>query len=80
MYSHAMLIPLMEPAMRCMTSLKATATGLEIITPAKTLSVDAGKEFRCCVAVEVREPESVGSNVPLWAEPEEVGERCYGIA
>lgn len=76
---HPVLIALMEPAMWGVATLEATTAGLEVITPTQPLTVDAGKKFRCGIAVEVRESERVRRHVPSRSEPEKVCQRSDGV-
>lgn len=63
-----------------MTALETAAAGLEVVASAETFTVEASQEFRGRVSVEVRKAESVGSYIPSWTEPEEIGERGVRVA
>lgn len=66
--------------MRRVADLDAAAARQELVRPAQPLPVQARQELGRRVAVEVRRPERVGRHVPARPEPEEVGQRCVGVA
>lgn len=78
--SHLIHIRLTEVAVRCVADFHTPPSRQEIVRTAKSVAIQRGQKLSRRVAVEVWKTESVGRDVPAWAKPQEIGQRCDRVS